>query len=69
MQISQRAMQMLCELVDDVMDRIGREAGNLLRQTRAKTLTARTIKYATMLLLSEEMAKYANAEGLQAVEQ
>lgn len=65
--ISRRAMSILNSFLSDVFERIGHEAGHLVKSNRKATLTSREIQTATRLVLPSDLAKHAMASGLTAV--
>ncbi|KAK8803378.1 hypothetical protein WA158_001072 [Blastocystis sp. Blastoise] len=65
--ISKRAMNVMNSFVDDIFERIIREAGNLTRINKKGTLGTREIQTAVHLVLPGELAKHAMSEGTKAV--
>lgn len=56
--ISRDAIDVLNTFCMDIMDRISKEANDLLKYNKTSTLGIREIKSATKLVLSTELAKY-----------
>ena len=65
--ISKRAMNVMNSFVDDIFERIVKEAGNLTRINKKGTLGTREIQTAVHLVLPGELAKHAVSEGTKAV--
>lgn len=65
--LSGTAKKIVNSFVDDVFDRIAREAANLVRATKKRTLGSSEIQTAVRLVLPAELAKHAMAEGTKAV--
>lgn len=65
--ISNKAMAILNSFVNDVMERIGAEAGRLARYKKRSTVSSREIQTACRLVLPGELAKHAVSEGTKAV--
>jgi len=65
--ISRRGMSIMNSVINDLFERIGREAGNLTRYNKKSTLSSREIQTAVRLVLPGELAKHAVSEGTKAV--
>jgi histone H2B len=65
--ISRRAMSVMNSLMNDTFDRLCSEAANLVRVSKRKTMSARSVQSAVQLLLPGELAKHAVSEGTKAV--
>lgn len=65
--ISKNAMKIMDSFVHDILERIGKEAGELARVNKRHTITSREIMNAVRLLLPGELAKHAVFEGTKAV--
>ena len=65
--ISRRAMSVMNSLMNDTFDRLCSEAANLVRVSRRRTMSARSVQSAVQLLLPGELAKHAVSEGTKAV--
>ncbi len=69
LQLSGEATQFVCDLVSDVQQRLCRETEMLLRSSRRKTLTARTLQSAVQLLFPGELSRHAREEANRHVRQ
>ena len=65
--ISFKAMDILNSFVNDIFERITREASLLAHYNKISTISSREIQTATRLLLSSELAKHAVTEGVKAI--
>ena len=65
--ISKQAMSIMNSFINDMFERIVRDAGRLCRYNKKKTLTEREIQTATRLVLPGELRKHAVSEGTKAV--
>lgn len=65
--LSLGARRVMVSLLDDIHERVAREAGALVRVAKRRTLTARDIQSATRMVLRGELAKHAVAEGTKAL--
>jgi histone H2B len=65
--ISKNSMAIFDSFVNDMFDRVASEAGRLVQKSKKKTLSASDIQTAVKLLLPEDLAKHAMAEGTKAV--
>merc|ERR1711974_2666 len=65
--ISNKAMSIMNSFVNDIFERIAREAGRLVQQNKKSTLSSREVQTAVRLLLPGELAKHAVSEGTKAV--
>ena len=65
--ISRKSMGILNSFVYDTFNKIGTEAGNLVKFGKRQTLTAREISSACKLVLPGELAKHAVSEGSKAL--
>ena len=65
--MSSKAMSIMNSFVYDTFERLGAEAGQLVKYSRHGTLSSRDIQTAVRLLLPGELAKHAISEGTKAV--
>ncbi|XP_059810074.1 histone H2B 5-like [Hypanus sabinus] len=65
--ISSKAMGVMNSFVNDIFERIAREASRLAHYNKRSTITSREIQTAVRLLLPGELAKHAVSEGTKAV--
>ena len=65
--ISNRAISIVNQLMNDIFERIATEAARLAALRKKSTLTSGDIKVAVQLSLGQELAKHAMSEGLKAV--
>lgn len=65
--ISSRAMSIMNSFMNDVFERLAKEAGTLARCNKKHTITSREIQTAVKLVLPGELAKHAVSEGTKAV--
>ena len=65
--ISSKAMVVMDSLVNDIFERIAREASRLACIIKKPTLSSREIQTAVRLILPGELGKHAVAEGTKAV--
>ncbi|KAM9185756.1 histone H2B type 2-K1 [Trichechus inunguis] len=65
--ISSKAMSIMNSFVNDVFERLAREATQLAQYSSRTTLTSREVQTAVRLLLPGELAKHAVSEGTKAV--
>ena len=65
--ISSKGMQVMCNFITDLFERIGNEAANVCRFSKTKTLGSREVQTAVRLILPGELAKHAVSEGTKAV--
>ncbi|VDM98226.1 unnamed protein product [Thelazia callipaeda] len=65
--ISSKAMNVMNSFVNDLFDRISREASKLLRYNNTRTITARDIQTAVRLLLPDGLGRHAVSEGMKAI--
>ena len=65
--ISSKAMNIMNSLVNDIFDRVAREASALAKYNKKSTISSREIQTACRLLLPGELAKHAVSEGTKAV--
>ena len=65
--ISSKAMNIMTSLVNDVFERVAREASTLAKYNKKSTISSREIQTAVRLLLPGELAKHAVSEGTKAV--
>lgn len=65
--ISRRSMSIMNSFILDIFERLGLEAGRLVRYNKRNTLTSREIQTSVRLLLPGELAKHAVSEGTKAV--
>ena len=66
-QLSRAAMQIMCDLVTDVQQRLCNEAKMTLRCCRETTLSSRSLQTAVRLLFTEELRRHAVGEGMKAI--
>lgn len=62
--ISNKAMAIMNSFVHDLFERLAMEAGRLARYNKHRTMGARDVKSAARLILSGELAKHAENQGL-----
>ncbi len=67
MQMSREAMQVVCDFVSDMQQRLCEEATVLLRNSKRKQLDDTTFAQATNHLLSGELCRHAVESGWTAV--
>lgn len=65
--VSSKAMSIMNSFVNDLFERIAREASRLAQYNKRRTITSREIQTAVRLLLPGELAKHAVSEGTKAV--
>lgn len=65
--ISSKGMNVMESFVKHVLEAVGTESGKLVRQSKTRTLDARTIQAAVRLSFGGELAKHAISEGTKAV--
>ena len=65
--ISKNSIGILNSFVNDLFERIAREAGSISRYARKSTMTAREVQAAVRLILPGELCKHAVTEGTKAV--
>jgi len=65
--ISSKAMSIMNSFVNDIFERVAREASRLTKYAKKSTLGSREIQTAVRLLLPGELAKHAISEGTKAV--
>lgn len=65
--MSKRAMAIMNSFVNDIFERVAKEASSLATYNDKKTVTSREIQTAVRLLLPGELAKHAVSEGTKAV--
>lgn len=65
--ISSKAMASVCSMVRHFLDRLGREAAELVELNKRLTLDSRDIQTAVRLVLPGELAKHAVSEGTKAI--
>jgi histone H2A len=65
--ITTKAMAIMNSFVQDMFDRLAKEAARLAKASKHRTMTSRDIQSATRLLLGSELAKHAVSEGTKAV--
>ncbi|XP_067878289.1 histone H2B 5-like [Heterodontus francisci] len=65
--ISSKAMSIMNSFVNDIFERIAREASRLAHYNKRSTISSREIQTAVRLLLPGELAKHAVSEGTKAV--
>ena len=68
MGVSKQTMKILNSFANDTFEKIGREAGNLVKYGKKQTMSARDILTATKLILPGELAKHAVSEGNKALQ-
>ncbi|KAJ7017276.1 histone-fold-containing protein, partial [Mycena alexandri] len=61
--LSSRAMSVMVDIVNDILDRIVREASFLARISKKSTISAREISTAVRLIFPRTLWKHAAAEG------
>lgn len=64
--ISKLAMSICESILNDIADKLCKEASQMLKLTGRKTLTSDTINSACKLLFTGEFKKYAQLEGVKA---
>mmetsp|Transcript_8588 Transcript_8588/g.16887 ORF Transcript_8588/g.16887 Transcript_8588/m.16887 type:complete len:137 (-) Transcript_8588:59-469(-) len=68
LRISKKSMSIMESLLHDLFDKISSEAGNLCKQNKRKTLSARDIDTAVRLLFPRgEIGRNANSEGTRSL--
>lgn len=65
--ISNKAMSIMNSFIQDIFERIAKEAAHLVRLNGGKTLSSREVQTAIRLVLPGELAKHAISEGTKAV--
>ncbi len=65
--ISTKSMAVVNSFVNDIFERIAREAGHLARRNKRNTITSREIQTAVRLIMPGELSKHAVSEGTKAV--
>jgi histone H2B len=65
--ISNKAMSIMNSFVNDIFERIAKEASNLAHYNKRSTISSREIQTAVRLILPGELAKHAVSEGTKAV--
>ena len=65
--ISSKAMSIMNSFMHDALERIGVEAGKLVKYNKKATLSSREVQTAVRLILPGELAKHAVSEGTKAV--
>jgi len=65
--ISSKAMSIMNSFVNDIFERIAKEASKLAHYNKKSTISSREIQTAVRLLLPGELAKHAVSEGTKAV--
>ncbi|XP_051788429.1 histone H3.v1-like [Erpetoichthys calabaricus] len=65
--ISSKAMGIMNSFVNDIFERIAREASRLAHYNKRSTISSREIQTSVRLLLPGELAKHAVSEGTKAV--
>ncbi|AVK75201.1 Histone H2B domain containing protein [Pandoravirus quercus] len=65
--ISNKSMSIMNSFVNDMIDRIGTEAGRLARSNKRNTIGTREIQTAVRLIMRGELARHAVSEGTKAV--
>ena len=66
-QISQKAMSVMNDLILSVADKLGEEAKTLLNSSGKKTMTSRTMQTSLRLVFPGELSKHAVSEGTKAI--
>ncbi|ORY92623.1 histone-fold-containing protein, partial [Leucosporidium creatinivorum] len=65
--ISKKAMEIMCNFVEDLFDRLAAEAAKLATYNKKSTISSREVQTAARLLLPGELSKHAISEGTKAV--
>ena len=65
--ISTKGMAIMNSFMNDIFERLTREAANVARINKKKTLSARDIQTAARFVLPGELAKHAVSEGTKAM--
>lgn len=65
--ISNKSMSVMNSFVNDMIDRIGTEAGRLAHSNKRNTIGTREIQTAVRLIMRGELARHAVSEGTKAV--
>lgn len=65
--ISNRSMSIMNAFINDLFERICKEADALARSKKSKTVTSRDVQSSVRLVLPGELAKHAVSEGTKAV--
>ena len=65
--ISKKSMSIMNSFINDVFEKIAREASRLVKYSKKSTLSSREVQAAVRLLLPGELAKHAVTEGTKAV--
>jgi len=68
MRISNNAIQVMDHLIQDMLDRLAKDAGGLARYSKRMTMFDKHIQGAVMLMFPNELAKYACEQGEKAVD-
>ncbi|KAG0229382.1 Histone H2B type 1-A [Mortierella sp. GBA43] len=66
-EISKKAMSILNSLVNDIFERIAREATKIASYKKCSTISSRDIQMAIRLVLPGELAVHAVSEGTKAI--
>ncbi|KAF7466155.1 Hypothetical predicted protein [Marmota monax] len=66
--MSSRTLDFMNTLINDIFDRIAKEAHHLMHLRKRCTLTPEDIQKAVYILLPENLAKYAVTFGREAVD-
>jgi histone H2B len=64
--MSKRTLSILNSFLNDLFEQIAREASNLCKYSRKKTLSEREIQAAVRLVIPSEIAQHAVSEGKKA---
>lgn len=65
--ISMKAMSVMNSFINDIFERICKEAGVLARYNKKATVSSREVQTAVRFVLPGELAKHAVSEGTKAV--
>ena len=65
--ISKNTIGILNSFINDLFEKIAREAGQITRYSKKSTLSSREVQAAVRLLLPGELCKHAITEGTKAV--
>jgi histone H2B len=65
--ISNKAMSIMNSFVNDMIERIGTEAGRLARLNKRNTIGTREVQTAVRLIMRGELARHAVSEGTKAL--
>lgn len=67
LRISKQSMSIVNSFVLDTFERVAKEASNVHRRSKTRTMSSRDIQFAVKLLIPGELGEHAMAEGAKAV--